>query len=106
MLPPEPFSRWLFRSELRERDGWYARELDAAHERISRKGEAAGPGKTVGTSAIECLERVPRVERERIMRAIIAHPGLRFEPDTEHPSEKLTLAQAMALARARVRDYT
>lgn len=86
MLPPEPFSRWLFRSELRERDGWYERELDAAHERISRKGEAAGPGKTVGTSAI------------------VPWPAPEFS--TEHPSEKLTLAQAMALARARVRDYT
>lgn len=87
MLQPEPFSHWLFRSQLRERDSWWARELDAACERISRQGEAAGPGKTGGTSAI-----VPwRSARQT---------------GTEHPSEKLTLAQAKALARASLKSYT
>jgi hypothetical protein len=101
---PESFARWLSRTQIREREPWHRIETDAAHERISRNGEADGPGKTVGTSAIVPCPRVPVYERERIIRLIVAHPGLRFAP--EHPSEKLTLAQAKALARAGVKSYT
>ena len=51
-MTPEPFSQWLFRVRLLERDPWYRAALPAAIERLSRQGKPDGPGRTRGTEAI------------------------------------------------------
>jgi hypothetical protein len=55
-LELEPVDSWLRRLERRTRGDLVWRRFymfqDAAVERLSRKGEPLGPGKTTGTSAI------------------------------------------------------
>lgn len=68
---PEPVHGWLFRLRMRETSPFYARLVDAADERLSRKGKALGPGQQAGSLALARLRDCPqhvRIELEVWLR--------------------------------------